>query len=198
MQISSSGFVTFGGTEAYSWPALLSTLQPTIAPYWMTMDLCRVKYEWHDNSSPLMPRIVNLTGNDDLQTALVVTWANCVPAPWQVFGQQNITFQLALATDLLQLHALFAYPYGKSHLNKFSKYPTQVGFYDGSTRTVVVSMNWLGTNALNLNQAYNLDQQRGNTGEIIYYEFMIYELTYTFYILCSMYGLIDGLWEVPI
>ena len=171
MQVSSLGYVTFGETAVKPLPSLNFTSEPTIAPYWMMLEQCLVMYEWHNTSSSLMPRLVNLTGNGDIQTALVVTWANCMPAPWEYNRGQSITFQLALATDLSRLHALFTYPYGRSHLNEFSKHPTQVGFYDGISRTIVISMNWHGTNALNLKQAYNLDQQRGNTGEVTQIKF---------------------------
>lgn len=123
--------------------------------------------KWHENSSSsLIPRLVKLTGNKLLQTALVVQWANCQPKPTRVFPGQNITFQLVLTSDLATLYALFIYPYGRSHLSEESSYPMQVGYYDGHIRHVLVSKYWLGHNQtnINLNQRYNLDQEKGNTG----------------------------------
>ena len=131
----------------------------------MSMDNCRVSYEWHTNrNSELVTKFKNMANNFNIQIALAIQWSECVPSPASDFGSQKITFQLALATDISSLYAMYTYPYLRSSLNEGSFNPMQIGYYDGRTRHVIVSKNWLGVNDTNISQRYNFDQEKGNTG----------------------------------
>ena len=130
------------------------------------MDNCLVTYKWHDRNSVLVSDFRRRSNNNYIQVALSIQWSECVPSPAMVFGSQKITFQLALATDISSLYAMFTYPYRRSFLTESSSYPMQIGYFDGRTRQVLVSKHWLGVNDTNITQRYNLDQEKGNTGKL--------------------------------
>ena len=143
---------------------------PVLAAYWANWDYCTIlyyrltdeNYYYYYGGYKIYSDIRRALGNYQINLVLLIQWENCIPFPYWINYNQQITFQLALASDGQNSYAIINYPYDKSNINEYSFFPTQIGYFDGTERRVYVSKNWQGANYGIQEQLYNLDKSPGN------------------------------------
>ena len=147
---------------------------PVIAPYWMKLDGCTISYvsATSDSSNSQIGAIFRqirvITEKSDIDFMFLIEWRNCIPAGSND-NLTSITFQLALATNGAESFAISNYPYGQSNVDgKSNTVSLEVGFYDGMSRVVFIARRSDSDVRGTVQQVYNLDKIRGNTGRNLF------------------------------